>query len=257
MQFANVSCCFCCPVCRPYVQLIEDCAESFSGFEYLGHPSSDLTLISFGSIKVATGFGCGLGRVRDRATAEAMQREQDGWEPQGRSAFFTKCVKNTFAMAVLNVPLISNGVMQGARAAGYDHKALVVSSLRGFPGDQLMGRLRAQPSVAMLEMLRRKLLSFDPAAFQAHQDACDLMLELLPASVSAPGLDAPIRNHWLFPVLVDDIDAVLKELNDAGVDAYKGATQLALVPKPQEVQEHTPPTVSAGEGKRGVLTCGG
>jgi dTDP-4-amino-4,6-dideoxygalactose transaminase len=36
--------------------IIEDAAEGFSGWDYLGHPESDLVLFSFGSMKVATAF---------------------------------------------------------------------------------------------------------------------------------------------------------------------------------------------------------
>jgi hypothetical protein len=59
-----------------------------------------------------------------------------------------------------------------------------------------------------------------------------------------PGVSAPVRNHWLFPMIVQHVEEVQKELNDNGVDAYRGATQLALVPTPNEVKEQTPPPVS-------------
>jgi perosamine synthetase len=218
------------------VDLIEDMAESFSGFEYIGHPSSDLTFVSFGSIKVATSFGGGLGRIRKKETWDEMRKMQDTWVVQTRSAYFTKCCKNTLTMLALNVPSCSSAVMRSARAMNFDHKALVVSMLRGFP-DRLMERLRAQPSGAMLSMLHRRLSHFSPGDFQQHQDVCDLMVELLPHSPGCiPGAEAPIRNHWLFPVTVEHIDEVLRELNAAGVDAYKGATQLALVPTPEEAK---------------------
>ena len=59
-----------------------------------------------------------------------------------------------------------------------------------------------------------------------------LLLDLLPSApgVVIPGVSAPVRNHWLFPVVVRHVAEVQRLLNDNGVDAYRGATQLALVP---------------------------
>lgn len=234
------ACSHSCSLSPPVCQLVEDCAESFSGFEYVGHPQSDLTLFSFGSIKVCTGFGCGVARVRSRDVYDNMSRAHSAWAAQSRTAFLTKCIKNTLTMAALNVPAVSGATMKVARAYNVDHKSIVVQLLRGFP-DRLMSRLRTQPSTAMLSMLRHRLANFDEAEFQRHQDTCDLMLELMPPSTACiPGIDAPVRNHWLFPVLVDRSDETLQRLNHQGVDAYKGATQLALVAMPEELQGEVP-----------------
>jgi perosamine synthetase len=210
--------------------LLEDCAESFSGLDYIGHPLSDLTFLSFGAIKVATSFGGGLGRMRSSATAAHMAQIQQGWEVQQRSMFIKKCLKGSLAILALNVPLFSGGIMRSSRAVGIDHKSLVVALLRGFP-DRLMERLRESPHEALLTVMHHRLSHFDESDFQHHQDLCDTMLELLPPSVlrAVPGLDAEVRNHWLFPVRVEHVEEVLRELNAKGVDAYRGATQLALV----------------------------
>jgi perosamine synthetase len=225
-------------------QVIEDLAESFSGFEYVGHPSSDLTLFSFGSIKVCTGFGCGIARVRDRKIYDEMSRTQTTWAVQTRRAYFTKCVKNTLTMLALNVPTVTMNISRTGRLLNFDHRGMVVSMLRGFP-DRLMERLRTQPSSALLATLHHRLANFDPTDFQKHQDVCDLMIELLPTGPqSVPGIDASVRNHWLFPVMVDHSDEVLKELNKAGIDTFKGATQLALIQTPEEVKADVKPPVS-------------
>jgi dTDP-4-amino-4,6-dideoxygalactose transaminase len=45
------------------VKVIEDCAEGFCGFRWLGDPRSDLVLFSFGPIKFFTAFGGGIAKV--------------------------------------------------------------------------------------------------------------------------------------------------------------------------------------------------
>lgn len=53
--------------CLHAVQLIEDCAECFAGpAGYRGHPSSDIVLFSFGSIKTSTAFGGGIALIPDQ-----------------------------------------------------------------------------------------------------------------------------------------------------------------------------------------------
>lgn len=75
---------------RHSLRLVEDLAESFAGLDHAGHPAADLALLSFGSIKVATAFGAGVARVRDRRVWEKMQRMQEGWAVQSRQTFFSK-----------------------------------------------------------------------------------------------------------------------------------------------------------------------
>jgi len=227
------------------LQLIEDLAETFSSLSHIGHPACDLSFLSFGSIKIATAFGAGVARVRDAEVWSKMQATQEKWAVQARSTFFSKCVKNTLAMLVLNVPFVTGNATRIARAVGWDIKAAVVSLMRGFPDrEKLMERLREQPSSALLAVLHRRLRDLDVERFQLHQDKCDLLIDLLPSSPSCqiPGYLAPVRNHWLLPVLMGrpgsddaaDVAEIQRLLNENGVDAYRGATQLALVPLPEE-----------------------
>jgi perosamine synthetase len=149
--------------------MLEDCAEAFSGFEYTGHPQSDISFVSFGSIKVATAFGAGVSRVRDSAVFARMKQIHSGYVSQTRTAWFTKVLKVTPIVAILNVAALSGAVQGSCFTLGFDHKALVVKLLRGFP-DNLMQRLRARPSASLLGMLNRRLQHFDAASFQRNTD---------------------------------------------------------------------------------------
>jgi hypothetical protein len=52
------------------------------------------------------------------------------------------------------------------------------------------------------------------------------------SSIHIPGHCSLVRNHWLFPIVVDTPNDTITLLNKYGIDAYQGATQLALVPIP-------------------------
>lgn len=215
------------------IDLIEDAAEAFTGFQYLGHELSALTFFSFGSIKTNTAFGGGLARIRDLDVWMRMRLLHEEWPAQTHTEWMKKVMKNTAIMILLNTPAATHATMAATHALGVDHKTMVVSMLRGFPGDQLMPKLRHQPSAALLRMMLRRFEQFQTASVEANTAKCDLLIDLLPDSCLIPGVAAYARDHWLFPMVVNQPQQALTELNKFGIDAYRGATQLALVPQPE------------------------
>ena len=198
----------------------------------LGSPQSDLVLFSFGAIKQLTAFGGGLLILptRHQQTAEALLHSHHKLPRATASAYWQKCMKILLGMGVLNVPLLSWLVMSGARLGGVDHKSLVVALLRGFPS-RLMHNLQHQPSLPLLQQLHYRLAN----ASHSHLHTTvrgELFASLLPPALVLPGFQSPSRHYWLFPLLPPPhitTDRFLSELNRLGVDAYRGATQLAVV----------------------------
>ncbi|CDJ41462.1 hypothetical protein, conserved [Eimeria tenella] len=73
--------------------LIEDCAESFVGELYRGHPLADISLFSFGLMKTCTAAGGGIATVRSRFVAARMRSLQALYPFSSRWTFFKKlCV---------------------------------------------------------------------------------------------------------------------------------------------------------------------
>ena len=231
------------------LEVWEDMAEGFRGYTPnasasletdspyfapfpLGSPQSDLVLFSFGAIKQLTAFGGGLLILpyRHQRTAEALLHIHHALPRATAAAYWQKCLKVLLGMGVLNVPLLSGSVMTSARVAGVDHKSLVVSLLRGFPS-RLMHNLQHQPSLPLLQQLHYRLAN----ASHSHLHTTvrgELFASLLPPSLVLPGFHSPSRHYWLFPLLPPPhvtTDRFLSELNRLGVDAYRGATQLAVV----------------------------
>ena len=210
---------------------MEDAVPYFASFP-LGDPRSDLVLLSFGAIKQLTAFGGGLLILpnRHQQTAEALLQLHHTLPRAAASGYWQKCMKVLLGMGVLNVPLLSGLVMSSARLAGVDHKSLVVSLLRGFPS-QLMHNLQHQPSLPLLQQLHYRLSNASHTHLNTTVRA-ELFASLLPPHLSLPGFQSPSRHYWLFPVLPPQhlsTARFLGELNRLGVDAYRGATQLAVV----------------------------
>lgn len=55
---------------------------------------------------------------------------------------------------------------------------------------------------------------------------------LLKGGINCPGHASDFRSFWLFPIIVPDVQVCYKMLNERGVDAYLGATQLRVVEPP-------------------------
>jgi perosamine synthetase len=236
--------------------LIEDCAEAFCGLVYRGDPRSDLSLFSFGSIKIATAFGGAMVRVKDAHTLKEMRRIHDTYPVLSRMSFLKKVCRNTALLAVLNNPPIVGTVSLVSRHCNYDVKKRFVGLLRGFPGDDLIQQLRFQPSDPLLATLWRRFTHFDENAYAQGVRNGDALVNEIKDITKIPGEAALVRHYWLFPIIVEDPDWFLAELNRQGVDAYRGATQLALVNAPSTPTSSTAPLLfpeNANELMRKVI----
>jgi perosamine synthetase len=149
---------------RHRLPLIEDLAESYAGPGFTGSPDAHLSLFSFGPIKYNTAFGGGIAVVRDAAVLAQMRALHSSYATRTKTEMLHKLAKYSVVMAFLNVPVLSGSTMRLCRALGVDHKAYVVSLLRGFP-DKFFEKLRHQPDPAMLAILERRLREFDAADF--------------------------------------------------------------------------------------------
>ena len=181
--------------------VIEDCAESFCGFERLGHPATDLALFSFGVIKFYTAFGGAIAKVKDEKIYAQMVDIYNHYPTQRRREYLKKIFKYFFVYIFLDVPAIIKPGMYLTRTFNIDHKKIVVTQLRGFP-DQMLQRIKQQPSTALLHMLRERFRSFSQSDYNNGQVKGEYVRERLPWDATLVGTDAFVNNYWLFPILV-------------------------------------------------------
>ena len=59
------------------LEIIEDCAQAFTGLDYTGDPRAVISLFSFGPIKTATALGGALATVRDSRLLRDMMERRD------------------------------------------------------------------------------------------------------------------------------------------------------------------------------------
>jgi len=218
--------------------LLEDCAQSFTGLEYRGHPASDISLFSFGPIKTATALGGAILRISDPELRRRMKARQAEYPLQGRWKFF----KRTFRFAIVLAMMYrwTFGLLYACcQALGKNHDDLVSHSIRGFSGPEFFVNIRHQPSYPLLALLRRRLMNFDGQVVKRRVSAAETAIKLMP-TLNRPGRMAKMHSFWTFPVLAESPDDFARLLWSSGFDTTRGTWSLYAVPVP-EAGTYEPP----------------
>lgn len=210
------------------LDIIEDCAQAFTGLDYTGDPRAVISLFSFGPIKTATALGGALSTVRDPELRERMEEIRDGLPVQSSGAYLRRVIKYAGLKAV-SYPWTFRGLLLAARLVGKDHDALLRSAVRGFAGADLLPAIRKQCSLPLLRLLRRRLAPEAGVAVQRRGARGAKLLELLPGDVFVPGRRRKRHSFWVFPVAVENPERTVATLRAAGFDAAHRAT-LDVVP---------------------------
>jgi dTDP-4-amino-4,6-dideoxygalactose transaminase len=213
--------------------LIEDCAQAFVGWEYRGHPGSDVTLFSFGPIKTRTALGGALMTVRRRPELlDEMRRTHDGWPIRSRGWFLARTLKYA-AISLVASRVGLSFLRAGARLSGTNHDELLSRAVRGFHGPAFFESIRQRPPFPLLALLHRRLRTMGPSVVAARGALGERAARLMPW-LERPGADAAEHTHWVFPICPTDPERLMLRLWAAGFDATRGASSLMAVPAPTE-----------------------
>ncbi len=198
---------------------VEDCAEAYLGPKWRGHPESDVALFSFGPIKIATAVGGGLARVRDVEVRHEMLRLAAGMPMQRRTDQLRRLVKFGLLNALAS-PRAFGLAVRALDLAGPGHDAMLQRLTRGFPGPDLLARVRRRPSAPLVRTLDSRLDEGDEPARVRVGPARRLVQGLGNAAVPTAG--AAEHAYWLIPVLAPDAPALVDHLAGAGFHATQG-----------------------------------
>jgi dTDP-4-amino-4,6-dideoxygalactose transaminase len=219
--------------------VVEDCAQSFSGTDYTGHPAADVSMFSFGPIKSSTALGGALLTVRDPRLLHAMRLREERYPVQTRAAWLARLAKYAALKAVSS--RVAFGALVGAmRATGRDPDRAINGSVRGFRGADFSARIRRRPSAPLLALLARRLQRFDAARLDNQRRKAELFVRRVGHGVACPTSTVLPHTHWVLPVLVDDPPRVMAGLRRAGFDATQGHS-LCVVDPPDDRPELEPP----------------
>lgn len=221
-----------------HLLVIEDCAQAYAGDRYWGHPQSDVSLFSFGPIKTATALAGGVLLFRKAALCEAVRSHQNTWPVQSQWRFGVRIAKYALLM-LLSYRACYSLLVALCLILQVNHDRLISKSVRGFSGDTFLQKIRQRPSPALLMLLERRLRQFDSAHIAERIQLAKQMTQLSP-SLEVPGLQAFQHTYWVFPILCEAPEQLMRYLWRKGFDATRGGSSLYVVNAPVNQPETDP-----------------
>lgn len=207
--------------------LLEDCAQAFTGPEYLGHPSADVVMFSFGPIKTSAALAGGVLIVRDRQVLEQMRAAHASWPVQKSGAYAKRILKYAGLKAVTN-PILYRGFVKWCELKGTNQDQVIQGTVRGFAGGDFWTKLRHQPSAPLCAVIERRIAGYDGQRVRRRTEVSRALVQRLAGAAEFPGIDAPYHSFWVFTILVDDPAGAVARLREHGYDATQVATLSAL-----------------------------
>lgn len=212
--------------------VIEDVAQSLTGPQDRGHPDSDAALFSFGPIKTATALGGALVRGKDRELLARMRQIAAEYPLQPRMAYLKRVLKYAGFQVGLSRPAYTS-IAAVLKATGCDYDRIFANLVRGFPGPDLIPRLRQRPCASLMGLVARRLSHFNSARLERRGERGHQLAKRLAPRFCLPGHAASEHSHWVVPILADDPPAMIAYLARAGFHATQGRS-LCVVPPPPD-----------------------
>jgi dTDP-4-amino-4,6-dideoxygalactose transaminase len=126
-------------------------------------------------------------------------------------------------------------------------RAFPPASVGGDAGytEELMRRIRHRPSAPLLALARYRLSRFDRSRLRARAATGEAVVRGLPPSFDHPGRNAPLRTHWVVPVVAPEPEVVVRRLRDAGFDAARATSSIAALAAPDDRPDLVPHAANA------------
>jgi perosamine synthetase len=201
----------------------------------MGDSAADVSMYSFGTLKTSTALGGAVLRVRDREVLGRMRGIQASYPSHGRGGYLKKLLK-ALGLVAVSRPRPYGLLARACERFGSDLDALVGGAIRGYPPHEpaaaFFRHLRHRPSAPLLAMLSRRLRIFDRERLAKRASSGERLARRLRVEDLHPGRHSLERTHWLFPVVVDDPEALVASLRRRGLDASQATSSIAVVEAP-------------------------
>lgn len=206
--------------------VVEDCAQAYDGI-YEGNLKSDVVLFSFGLIKTNTALTGAILCIRNEQLLAAVKILNNRLPVQKGNRYFKKIINAT----LINI-LVARGPFTIAywlcKQFGKDFDTLITGFTRGFPGADVMERIKYRPCYANLCMLQHKLSDFNQSRIHKRKIlANELLLNVdLRNIIGAANLR---HTHWVIPIVAANPSLLIDKLRDKGFDATSKASSLVKI----------------------------
>ncbi|RZL98239.1 MAG: DegT/DnrJ/EryC1/StrS aminotransferase family protein, partial [Pedobacter sp.] len=158
--------------------VIEDCAQAFNGV-YKGHPQTDVVMFSFGLIKTNTSVTGALLRFDNRELHNEVKMLNDQLPVQHTYIYLKKLLK-AIAIQAITLKFFYTLLYNYSRIAGKNIDVLLGSFTRGFPGEDVMSKIRFRQCVANLRLMRMRIHNFSIDRISLRKAVAENIVRMIP-----------------------------------------------------------------------------
>lgn len=226
------------PIAKAHqILVIEDAAQAFMGNiegpkfsavspypAFPGQPQTDVLLYSFGLIKTNTALSGAVVHIKDPSLYLKVYSLNEGLTRQKTRVYLKKLLKVLF-MQLLTTPPAYTLFYHLITKSGRDFDETLAGFTRGFPGQDVLSKIRFRPCTANHQLLKRKWMNFSPDGISERKKLAATVLTRLPEAMKIGTLN---KNHsyWVLPIYTAHPDKLIKHLRSNGFDATAKASSL-------------------------------
>ena len=203
--------------------VIEDCAQAFNGV-YKGHPQTDVVMFSFGLIKTNTSVTGALLLFNNQKLHNKVKMLNDQLPMQHTQIYLKKVIK-AFAIQVITLKLLYTILCNYCRVASKDIDIVLAGFTRGFPGADVMSKIRFRPCMANLQLMRMRNFNFSADRITMRTKVAKSIIQMIPDSMKIGCLNAG-HTYWVLPMDSENPEELIKNLRKKGIDATAKASSL-------------------------------
>ncbi|ARS38846.1 hypothetical protein CA265_03770 [Sphingobacteriaceae bacterium GW460-11-11-14-LB5] len=206
--------------------VVEDCAQAYDGV-YEGNVKSDVVLFSFGLIKTNTALSGAILCIRNEELFAAVKTLNNRLPVQKGNRYFKKIIIATL-INILTARWLFTLAYWLCRQFGKDFDAFITGFTRGFPGADVMKKIKYRPCYANLRMLQHKLSNFNQAHIHKRKILANQLLQDVDSRNIIGGGNLR-HTHWVIPIVVANPSLLIDKLRAKGFDATSKASSLVKI----------------------------
>ena len=223
--------------------VIEDCAQAWCDWTWRGDERADINLFSFGTIKTATASGGALCRVRNPDTLARMRQLQNQHPLQHSFEFMMRLWKNVFLIAA-SQRWVYGTLWTLFQQTRLPFEETMSRMTQGFAANNLLGRIRQQPSIGILRLLQRRLKRYEAERISRRIEHARRMIRQLQLGDTYDSILSEGHSFWLFPLRVTDAPRLIDHLRRHGFDAtQRGRLEVVKTP-PDRLELECPKAIT-------------
>ncbi len=210
--------------------LIEDAAQAFVGPDYLGHSGSDVVMWSFGPIKTATALAGGIMAVhsRNKVIVATMERIVSTWPLYSGVEHAKRIAKFALQHVLTNTALFTVFVYT-CRMFKCDYDSFISKFTKSFPREKLFQHIRQKVSTPVIVSMAWRLSTYQLWKINRREREGMRVLHKFALRKHIPGMTSIRHTFWLFAVISDQSDLLVKKFRENGIDATKLSTSLSCM----------------------------